>query len=345
MLAELPADSGLALQRLSPSAWVAAGAPQRTPLGGLGYGVSMPGVAAAPSRVAARLLSPAGPMVDAWISGAGPQQSGVCGSVRWRHDGRWLYGTLELDEAVERCGLGALTERAYRDVFATLAHSGYPHLLRVWNYLPHINADDSGMERYRQFNAGRQQAFLHAGHAAFEGAPAACAIGTGDGPLCVHFLAGRSAAVALENPRQVPAYRYPSDYGPRSPSFSRAALVDAGAGRVALLISGTSSIVGHHSVHVGDVAAQTRETLANLRAVLQAAHSRSSARFDLAALHLTVYLRRARQLPLIRAELEAAVGAESFAAQTAVYLEADICRSDLWVEIEAHAFAPGAVAA
>jgi chorismate lyase / 3-hydroxybenzoate synthase len=347
-LAQVSADLGLGFQRLSPSACGAADAPRRTALGRLGHGVFLPGAVAAadaPTRVAARLLWPAGPLVDVWIGGAGPQRSGVCGSVRWRHDERWLHGTLELDETLEQCGLGALAERAYRDVFATLAHSGHPHLLRVWNYLPHINADDSGMERYRQFNAGRQQAFLHAGRAAFEGAPAACAVGTHEGPFCVHFLAARSAAVALENPRQVAAYHYPSEYGPRSPSFSRAALVDAGAGGVALLISGTASIVGHRSVHVGDVAAQTRETLANLRAVLCAAHARSSARFDLAALHCTVYLRHAQHLPLIRAELAAALSAESFTARTAVYLEADICRSDLWVEIEAHAFAHGEVLA
>ena len=345
-LADVVCTPGLSVHRVSAGAWLAAAPGGPAVLGGLGFG--MPAALADDtllpvSHVALRALSP-GPVVDTWTGGGtAPLRSGRCGSVRWRHDGHWLYGALELDETVEGCTLGVLAECAYRDVFASLAHTGHAHLLRVWNYLPHINADDNGLERYRQFNVGRQQAFLQAGQAAFEGAPAACAIGTHGGSFCVHFLAGRKAPLALENPRQVSAYRYPSDYGPRSPSFSRAALVEAGGGRVALLISGTASIVGHHSVHVGDVAAQLRETLANLRAVLHAAQARTTARFELADLHCTVYLRHTEQLPLVRAEIEAALGADSLAARTAVYLEADICRSDLAVEIEAHAFAPGEV--
>ncbi|MBA3598999.1 MAG: hypothetical protein H0W40_16720, partial [Methylibium sp.] len=137
------------------------------------------------------------------------------------------------------------------------------------------------------------------------------------------------------------AYRYPGAYGTRSPSFSRAALVDAGAGRSALLISGTASIVGHASRHLGDVEAQVRETLVNLQAVLEAANARGSARFTLPALDCTVYVRRADDAPRVRAVIEAVLGTDSRAARSAVCLEADICRADLLVEIEAHAFAVG----
>lgn len=238
-----------------------------------------------------------------------------------------------------------MAQRAYRDVFATLAHTGCEQLLRLWNYLPDINADGGGLERYRQFNLGRQQAFFDAQHPAFEGAPAACALGTHEGPFCVHFLAGRTRPLQVENPRQVSAYHYPREYGPRSPSFSRAALFEAGAGQVALLISGTASIVGHTSMHAGDVQAQTRETLANLQAVLGAARARSSARFELADLCLTVYVRRAEDAPAVWALLEAALGQDAAALRNAVVLQGDVCRSELLVEIEAHAFAPGEVQA
>lgn len=328
----------LAVTRLTPSAWSALAQSSVPPLGGIAYGP----VLADADAVRAPVLSPGGPCVDAWCS-AGPVTQGHCGRARWRHNGHWLYGAIELDEVTEGRDLNALAHQAYRDIFATLQSTGCPHLQRLWNYLPHINADGGGLERYRQFNSGRQHAFLEAGYAAFEGAPAACAIGTREGPFCVRFLAGTAPPVPVENPRQVSAYHYPSAYGPRSPTFSRAALVRAAPGRVALLISGTASIVGHASVHVGDVQAQTHETIANLRAVIGAAHERCSARFDLSQLECVVYVRRAEQAALIRAVFEAAVGADSPAARSAVFLEADICRTDLLVEIEAHGVAEGEV--
>ena len=114
---------------------------------------------------------------------------------------------------------------------------------------------------------------------------------------------------------------------------------------VALLVSGTASIVGHETVHAGDVRAQTLETLLNLRTVIQAANARGSAVFDLRELDCVVYVRHARDLPVVRAVFEDAVGAGSPAARGAVYLRADICRSDLLVEIEAHGFATGVLRA
>jgi hypothetical protein len=56
--------------------------------------------------------------------------------------------------------------------------------------------------------------------------PAATCIGRFDGVrrLQVYWLAAREAGLPLENPRQVSAFRYPRQYGPQSPSFSRALL-------------------------------------------------------------------------------------------------------------------------
>jgi chorismate lyase / 3-hydroxybenzoate synthase len=330
-------------QRSSAAEWQALSVIEPpTALGALAYGLSNAQPGPAPVDTGTPVLAPAEPQIDSWCSD-GPMTQGRCGSVRWVHNGHWLFGALELEEADTGETLTTLSARAYHDVFATLAQTGCAHLLRLWNYLPGINADADGMERYRQFNSGRQQAFLEAEQAAFEGAPAACALGTRDGPLRLRFLAGRRAALPIENPRQTSAYHYPRDYGPHSPTFSRAALVDAGAGQVALLISGTSSIVGHESVHVGDVAAQAHETLANLRAVIESAHQRCSARFDLSRADCVIYVRQRANAAQVRRIFEAAVGADSPAARRAITLEADICRADLLVEIEAHAFAPGEV--
>jgi len=291
------------------------------------------------SALAMALLSPEGAVHDVWSGAAGPAMR-EHGCVRYATDGHWLHGCAEIDEARVEGGLQAASRQAYADLFAVLAGSSSPYLLRLWNHFPGMNLETGGIERYRQFNAGRQQAFTDAGRSAFEGAPAACALGTAGGPLRVYFLAGAHAPLAIENPRQVSAYRYPDSYGPRSPTFSRAALVGTGGGSQMLFISGTASIIGHETVHLGDVRRQTEESLNNIAAVLQVAASRAGMAIRVQGLSCTIYLRRADDLPVVRDAFERHVGVHSTAAREAVYLRADICRADLLVEIEAHGVVP-----
>ena len=111
-----------------------------------------------------------------------------------------------------------------------------------------------------------------------------------------------------------------------------------GGGRQALFISGTASIVGHATLHIGDVRRQTEESLANMAAVRDVAALRAGAEFDVAALVYTVYVRHRSDLAVVREVFERHVGAHSPAARDAIYLQADICRAELLVEIEAHAF-------
>jgi enamine deaminase RidA (YjgF/YER057c/UK114 family) len=288
------------------------------------------------------LLAPEGAVFDAWSGGA-EVVALEHGCVRYAADGQWLHGCAEVDEAGFDGGLQAASRQAYADLFAVLGNSASPHLLRLWNHFPDMNLETGGIERYRQFNAGRQQAFTEAGRSAFEGAPAACALGTSSGPLRVYFLAGACVPLAIENPRQVSAYRYPDRYGPRSPTFSRAALVDTGGGRRVLFISGTASIVGHATVHLGDVRRQTEESLANIDAVLGVAATRAGVAVPVQGLVFTIYLRDAADLAIVREVFERHVGEHSVAAREAVYLRADICRADLLVEIEAHGEVPMAV--
>jgi chorismate lyase/3-hydroxybenzoate synthase len=292
-------------------------------------------VGAGPEAIAAPLLVSATPMVDAWFGGPATEVH-QHGSVRYVTDGHWVHGCAVVDDRA--MGVHAAAEQAYADVFAVLAATPSTHLLRLWNYLADINADAAGTERYRQFNAGRQQAFLDAKRSAFEGSPAACALGTHGGPLRVYFLAGRTPPVAIENPRQVSAYRYPDTYGPRAPTFSRAALADIGGARQALFISGTASIVGHQSLHEGDVRRQTEESLTNLSLVREAAAARAGQPIAAGDMVYTVYIRHPADLPVVREVFERAVGANSIAAREAIYLNADICRAELLVEIEAHGF-------
>jgi len=294
------------------------------------------GVGPAPGALQTPLLAPEGALFDAW-AGSTDLREQQHGCVRYVTDGHWLHGCAVIDES--QLGMQASAQRVYADLFAVLAENECSHLLRVWNYFADINAETGGTERYRQFNAGRQQAFIDAQHSAFDGSPAACALGMHGGPLTVFFLAGRRSPIAIENPRQVSAYRYPDTYGPRAPTFSRAAVADVGGGRSVLFISGTASIVGHESIHLGDIRRQTEESLANIAAVRGAAEVRSGLAFPAGELIYTVYVRHPSDMAVVREVFERSVGPASSAARDAIYLNADVCRAELLVEIEAHGFA------
>jgi chorismate lyase / 3-hydroxybenzoate synthase len=324
--------AGLHLDYLSPAEYRAAPWSEVLGVATFAPAPQPPGdVAGIPvAQVAARVLLGSADVHEVWRCGQSAQ-SGQHNGVRFRRSDNLLFGCIAVAEtgAVE---LHAATAGAYRDIYATLEAVGYPHPLRIWNYLPDINRDTHGSERYRQFNTARQAALREAGKPLTGALPAASALGASRGsPLLVYFLAAREAPVYIENPRQVSAYRYPREYGPHSPAFSRATLLRQ-RGSLTLFISGTASIVGHRSIHIGDTAAQTRETLANIEALLEEANRvECGARFTLDSLALKVYVRRPADLPVIRAQLAARLGS----SQPVIYLQADICRQDLLVEIEA----------
>ncbi len=310
------------------------------PLGGALLGRQLPVVLPdwPVQRIAAPLLgSAAGSWQETWLAG----QIVTCGNdegVAWCRAGQLLYGVIDLDEAdfpdqADCSPLQAASCEAYRRIFRLLDAQGLPHLWRVWNYLADINRESHGLERYRQFNIGRQDAFLEGRRGATGNVPAACAIGLAGGPLSIAFMAGDSPAVPIENPRQVSAYNYPADYGPRSPTFSRAALVYP-PGQEIFFISGTASIVGHRTLHPDDVVAQTREALANIAAVVAEANRlcRGPA-YVLDALSYRVYVRHAADFPRVRETLAPLIGTSA----EIVYVQADICRHDLLLEIEAMA--------
>jgi chorismate lyase/3-hydroxybenzoate synthase len=269
------------------------------------------------------------PLYEIWSSGE-PADSGQQGRVRFRRTQEMLFGCIaiaEQDFAAQEghrtpatSALYRATAQAYREICATLEVQGYPHLLRIWNYLPDINGDSHGTERYRQFNTARRYALRACGRAVAGSVPAASALGAdSDSPLVIYFLAGQITPVFVENPRQVSAYHYPQQYGTHSPAFSRAALLRQ-TGSVTLFISGTASIVGHRSLHIGDTAAQTRETLTNIEALLgEANRLADGAHFDLDALAYKVYVRRPTDLSVIQAQLASSLGAKA----QIIYLRAD----------------------
>jgi len=281
----------------------------------------------------------AGP--DVVLSNGAARQSGV----HYRFCEDLLFGSITIEEraidARREAGGGAesdsgallrATEIAYRDIFGVLNETEHRHLIRVWNYLPEINREADGDERYRHFNSARQLAFRNSGRSTVGTVPAASALGSPAGsPISIYFLAARQPPKMIENPRQTSAYHYPPKFGRYSPIFSRACVLSESAG-TNLFVSGTASIVGHETIHQGDVAGQTRETMANINALLMEANRVvGSERYSLNGLKFKVYVRQPSDLRAIAAALEGSLRSST----PIVYLQADVCREDLLVEIEA----------
>lgn len=258
---------------------------------------------------------PVSPYQDELISGAGNEDI--------------FFGRMSFQNNMAE-DLSEVVFRAYSGLFEFLLRGNYSNLIRVWNYFPEINSIKNNMERYRSFSIGRHEAFVRY-QKKIEDSPAACALGSRGGPLVIYFLAARSPGVQIENPRQISAYSYPKQYGPRSPAFSRATLAFQDAAQ-ALFISGTASILGHETVHPASVGLQTRETLINIRAVIEQAVLKGLSPVDFASdLAFKVYVRYAKDF----SEVAGIIREEFGALSEMMVLQADICRTDLQVEIEA----------
>lgn len=255
------------------------------------------------------------------------------GPVNVAMAGDWSLVRLVAEEGAE--GLAIPAYEAYRQLFACVDQYRLGHLVRIWNYIPHLLGHTHGLERYRQFNIGRSLAWTDFGANDPNGepwSPAATGIGSYDGPLIVEALVTTRPVVYLQNPRQAAAHRYSTKYGPKPPVFSRGTLCLGP--RPEIYLAGTASLLGEDVAWVGDPERQVQETLANMAAVIDDENvSPHGIRpgFTLGDLrHLRVYVKRRADYERVRAAVEAALGLDA----PVIYLNDDICRPEFLVEIE-----------
>ncbi len=269
-------------------------------------------------------------LAEVWLSPE-PVATARVGDFTLARNEAVLFGCIHDPVAAASDAFEQTVHRRYRELLALVEEEGYPHLLRIWNYFPQINAEYDGLEVYQRFSRGRAQAFAEHYGEFHDRLPAASAVGLRSGGLYVYFIASRTPGRHRENPRQVSAYRYPPQYGPRSPSFARGTFKRWQAGEV-LFISGTASIVGHETRHRGDPLAQFEETLRNLLTLIEVtARDEGVPWSGLSALtSVKVYLRDPAHHALLAPRLDAALGG----ALPVLYLRGDLCRRDLLLEIE-----------
>ncbi|MBI2949390.1 MAG: dioxygenase [Verrucomicrobia bacterium] len=267
--------------------------------------------------------------------------------IRWIHcGGIGGYGGTD----------GAYGESAFsfQEMQQQLARAGigFDQVVRTWLYVNQITSGEDGCQRYQELNRARTDFYrgIHFGakHRA-EAAPtdiypASTGIGTRGSHITMSCLALDSRRpdvflLPLENPQQMAAYNYQAQYSPQSPKFSRAMAVVQGH-FVSTLVSGTASIVNTQTCHVGDIVRQTEQTLENIERLIApenfARHGLPGAGATLQDIaKLRVYVKHQEDYEQCREVCE-----RWLPGVPAIYLRADVCRSDLLVEIEAVAFSP-----
>jgi len=244
-----------------------------------------------------------------------------------------MAGDVLLGVAQRRVGsdLQQTSRDLYRQLFRAAA--GW-QLYRIWNQIPAINAlAPQGLENYRAFSAGRSLAFEdHFGRDFTGQLPAASGVGTRHSELTVAFVAGRIAPRHFENPEQVPAYHYPAEHGPRAPSFARASAAQW-SGRPLVFVSGTAAIKGHRTISPFALPGQLQSTVDNLALIGAAAGiGRELGAGPAWKRFFKIYYRQEADRPAIEAALARSL---LHRRDQVVWREADLCRADLLVEIEA----------
>ena len=278
----------------------------------------------------------------------GPQLLAVeSDGIRWIHCGG-IRGEAGMD--------GPYTESlsAFQRMGQQLAAAGvgFDQVLRTWLYVNQITEGQSGSQRYQELNRARTDYYRgirfgtrsRAPWAPETFYPASTGIGTSGAQVAMACLALDSQrpdvfVMPLENPQQTPAFNYQAAYSPQSPKFSRAMAVVQGH-FVSTLVSGTASIVNSRTCHPGDIVRQTEQTIENIERLIAAEnfarHGLSGAGATLRDVaKLRVYVKHERDYEQCREVCE-----RRLPRVPAIYLQADICRPDLLVEIEAVAFSP-----
>ncbi len=287
-----------------------------------------------------------GPLVK--IDRFGPEVMAVeSDGIRWVYCGG-IHDGASADEPYREAA------SAFKRMELQLARAGvgFDQVVRTWIYVNQITAGEEGRQRYQELNRARTDFYRNIRFGAklrVPGTPgtiypASTGIGTSGEKITMACMAVDSRRpdvfiVPLENPQQTAACNYQAEYSPQSPKFARAMAVVQGH-FISTLVSGTASIVDARTVFAGDVARQTEQTLENIERLIApenfARHGLAGSGASLGDVaKLRVYVKHPADYERCREVVE-----RRLPRVPAIYLQADICRRDLLVEIEAVAFSP-----
>ena len=225
---------------------------------------------------------------------------------------------------------------------------GFNEIVRQWNYVEQIfnfsGINDQLRQNYQQFNEVRGH--FYSTYRTIAGFPAATGIGTlyhGVTIDCMAVTGNRKLKVVpVSNPRQVNSFLYAqsvlkgappgNQIRNQAPQFERARLMTDGS-TSRLFISGTASIIGQQTIGINDIKKQTLVTIDNLEQLTSNMNLKSCCPgltvFPEKYVYIRVYVKHEKDIPDVKA-----LCLEHFGQIPMSIVQADICRSDLLVEIE-----------
>jgi enamine deaminase RidA (YjgF/YER057c/UK114 family) len=279
-----------------------------------------------------------------------------------KHDGH-LYTVIERDEYKEVWVNGLedkdpelntefYSRHAFDKVNQILSAENmtFDHIVRQWNYIGNILGKDEhdrlSIQHYQIFNDVRHD--YYGRYRLSPDFPAATGIGMNFKSVAIDFCAISSTdemlISSINNPKQINPYAYDQKVLIGSPSsdkeqktppqFERAKLIEY-RDTSKLFISGTASIIGQETKGIGDIETQTRITIENIITLMEKGnHLHQSNQIK----HYTpgncsyvrVYVKHLDDIPRVKK-----ICATYFGNSPVNYVQANICREELLVEIEA----------
>ena len=257
----------------------------------------------------------------------------------------WMVGAMSSGKYTNRF---ETADRAFMLLKSVLDCSGlnFGNIVRQWNYVGNIlessSIGGSLMQHYQIFNEIRNKYYTQ--YRKSQNFPAATGIGMNSAQVSIDCFAIREHAdlqvIAISNPNQEESYQYGQEVlvgnpmvRKQAPQFERAILLKS-ATTARLIISGTASIVGQKTFGIGDVELQTKITISNIEVLASPANLKNHCP-DLNVYpekysYLRVYIKNRNDIDAVKR-----ICNEHFGEAPITFVQADICRGDLLVEIEA----------
>jgi enamine deaminase RidA (YjgF/YER057c/UK114 family) len=229
-----------------------------------------------------------------------------------------------------------------------LSHAkfSFSSIVRQWNYIGNIlkctERDDSLVQNYQMFNDVRNKYYSQ--YRSCKYYPAATGIGMDYEGVKIDCFAishdSKTEIYPVKSPTQKDSYQYRQEVlvgeaalnqKKHAPQFERGLLLKS-AGTSRLIISGTASINGEETTHTS-VEQQTLNTIVNIEALASSSnlklHCPNLEIFPEKYAYLRVYVKNRNDISQVKE-----ICARYFGEIPISYVQADICRNNLLVEIE-----------
>jgi hypothetical protein len=237
-------------------------------------------------------------------------------------------------------------KKAFSQMLAVLSQEdmSFNHIVRQWNYIGSILDNDNYTQNYQNFNRIRVENYKK--YRTISGYPAATGVGMKYGGFKMDFFAikteehERITIIDNYDQHKPDAYDQQVLEGKDPPLFERAVLLNREHSST-LFISGTASIIGQDVYGIGDIEKQTITSIENINKLINAkelANLKINGNLTFEIILLRVYIKKQDDFNKVKL-----ICNRYFPGVPSVYIEADICRHDLLVEIEAElsGFCPG----